>query len=205
MAGDETILRELAAQMAAAAQSLRFEHAAGLRDVSQSLSWLSDQLQRLRQVRQQYFFIYPVSDQRADTAAAKHSAQLWYLIHGGQVVRSLPAPHGKLQPPIGGSLWPALQPGLGVRMRGWCDKAGLPHCSSHGLRKAGAALAENGATEHQLMAIFGWSTIQEAEHHQSCTPKEDGRRRDAAAPQGQSLNKSFPLSRWVGFPPRRNA
>jgi hypothetical protein len=34
------------------------------------------------------------------------------------------------------------------------------------LRKAGAAIAaENGATEHQLMAIFGWQTIKEAERY----------------------------------------
>ena len=30
-------------------------------------------------------------------------------------------------------------------------------CSAHGLRKTGACIAaENGATEAQLMAIFGW-------------------------------------------------
>ncbi|MEX0745640.1 MAG: tyrosine-type recombinase/integrase [Phycisphaeraceae bacterium] len=56
--------------------------------------------------------------------------------------------------------------GFGNKMREWCNQAGLPHCSAHGLRKAGAALAaENGATEHQLMAIFGWRTIQEAERY----------------------------------------
>ena len=54
--------------------------------------------------------------------------------------------------------------GFGIRFRQWCDKAGLPHCSAHGLRKAGAAsAAENGATEHQLMAIFGSQNVQEAE------------------------------------------
>ena len=35
--------------------------------------------------------------------------------------------------------------------------------TAHGLRKAGAAIAaENGATERQLMAIFGWETMKEA-------------------------------------------
>jgi integrase len=43
-------------------------------------------------------------------------------------------------------------------------RQGLPHCSSHGLRKAGATIAaENGATAHQLMAIFGWNTVKQAE------------------------------------------
>ena len=47
-------------------------------------------------------------------------------------------------------------------MRRWCDEAGLPQCSMHGLRKAGAALAaENGATDDELMAIFGWVTKQQ--------------------------------------------
>lgn len=56
--------------------------------------------------------------------------------------------------------------GFGMRFREWCDKAGLPHCTAHGLRKAGAArAAENGATEHQLMAIFGWQPIHEAERY----------------------------------------
>jgi hypothetical protein len=40
-------------------------------------------------------------------------------------------------------------------MREWCNQAGLPHCSAHGLGKAGATLAaENGATLHQIMAIY---------------------------------------------------
>lgn len=49
--------------------------------------------------------------------------------------------------------------GLGNKMRDWCDEAGLFHCSTHGLRKAGATIAaENGATDDELMAIFGWTT-----------------------------------------------
>ncbi|WP_292113443.1 tyrosine-type recombinase/integrase [Mesorhizobium sp.] len=51
---------------------------------------------------------------------------------------------------------------LGNKMRDWCDQAGLPQCSLHGLRKAGATIAaENGATDEQLMAIFGWTTKQQ--------------------------------------------
>ena len=56
--------------------------------------------------------------------------------------------------------------GFGNKMRQWCDEAGLPHCSAHGLRKAGAALAaENGVSAHELMSIFGWLTIKEAERY----------------------------------------
>jgi integrase len=64
--------------------------------------------------------------------------------------------------------------GFGNKMRDWCDQAGLPHCSSHGLRKAGATIAaENGATAHQLMAIFGWNTVKQAELY---TRKADRKR-----------------------------
>lgn len=56
--------------------------------------------------------------------------------------------------------------GFGGKFRDWCDQAGLPQCSAHGLRKAAATLAaENGATSQQLMAIFGWLTLKEAEHY----------------------------------------
>ena len=44
-----------------------------------------------------------------------------------------------------------------------CVAAGLPHCTAHGLRKAGATFAaEQGATEHQLMAIYGWDSPKQA-------------------------------------------
>jgi integrase len=46
------------------------------------------------------------------------------------------------------------------------DQADLRHCSAHGLRKAGATIAaNNGATSRQLMAIFGWYTLKEAERY----------------------------------------
>ena len=56
--------------------------------------------------------------------------------------------------------------GFGNKMRRWCNAAGLTHCSAHGLRKASAVIAaENGATEDQLMAIFGWLTPKQAAHY----------------------------------------
>ena len=59
---------------------------------------------------------------------------------------------------------PFTSAGFGNKMRQWCDEAGLPHCSAHGLRKAGAAIAaENGATPHQLMSVFGWVSLKQAE------------------------------------------
>lgn len=59
---------------------------------------------------------------------------------------------------------PFTAAGFGNKFREWCDDAGLSHCSAHGCRKAGAKMAaENGATAHQLMAIFGWETLRQAE------------------------------------------
>jgi integrase len=53
--------------------------------------------------------------------------------------------------------------GFGNWFRDRCDEAALPKCTAHGLRKIGATMcAEKGATEHQLMAIFDWSTPQQA-------------------------------------------
>jgi integrase len=54
--------------------------------------------------------------------------------------------------------------GFGNWFRDRCNEAGLPQCTAHGLRKAGATrAAEAGATVHQLMAIFDWSSISQAE------------------------------------------
>ncbi|HEX9071024.1 MAG TPA: tyrosine-type recombinase/integrase, partial [Pseudolabrys sp.] len=56
--------------------------------------------------------------------------------------------------------------GFGNKFRDWCDQAGLHHCSAHGLRKAGATIAaNNGATSRQLMSMFGWETLKEAERY----------------------------------------
>jgi integrase len=64
--------------------------------------------------------------------------------------------------------------GFGNWFRRRCNEAGLPHCTAHGLRKAGATIAaDNGATAHQLMAIFGWTTLKQAELY---TKKADQKR-----------------------------
>ena len=53
--------------------------------------------------------------------------------------------------------------GFGNWFRERCDDAGLPHCSAHGLRKAGATIAaENGATDRQLMALYDWTSEKQA-------------------------------------------
>ena len=49
--------------------------------------------------------------------------------------------------------------GFGNKFQDWVKAAGLPvGLAAHGLRKA----ADNGATDRQLMALFGWETEKEA-------------------------------------------
>jgi integrase len=61
---------------------------------------------------------------------------------------------------------PFTAAGFGNRFRKWCDEAELPHCSAHGLRKAGAArLAELGATDREIMAINGHQTAKEVDRY----------------------------------------
>jgi integrase len=51
---------------------------------------------------------------------------------------------------------PFTDAGLGNRMRKWCDDAGLPHCSLHGLRKAvSRQIAESGASDAEGKAVTG--------------------------------------------------
>ncbi|MCU0904874.1 MAG: tyrosine-type recombinase/integrase [Tabrizicola sp.] len=63
--------------------------------------------------------------------------------------------------------------GLGNLMREWCDTAGLPECSAHGLRKACARrLAEAGATAHEIMAVTGHKTLAEVQRYTDTAVRE---------------------------------
>jgi site-specific recombinase XerD len=67
---------------------------------------------------------------------------------------------------------PYSRAGFGNWFRRRCRDAGLQNCSAHGLRKAAATIAaENGATAHQLMAIFGWTNIKEAQRYTEAADK----------------------------------
>jgi integrase len=123
--------------------------------------------------------------------AAEHMPQALQEIHGGRWLQYTQHKNRKKKPvtltlpilpeleevlaasPLGDLTWlvtafrkgftPA---GFGNWFRDQCNKAGLRHCSAHGLRKAGATIAaDNGASAHTLMMIFGWSTLKQAEHY----------------------------------------
>ena len=58
---------------------------------------------------------------------------------------------------------PHSDKGFGNWFKKRCRQAGFEDLSAHGLRKLGAQrCAEAGATEHQLMALFGWTNPQQA-------------------------------------------
>ena len=68
--------------------------------------------------------------------------------------------------------------GFGNKFKDWCRQADLPHCSAHGIRKAtSTALADSGATPHEIMAITGHQSLKEVERY----TKASNRRKTADA------------------------
>jgi integrase len=89
---------------------------------------------------------------------------------------------------------PFAPAGFGNKFRGWCDEAGLRHCSAHGLRKAAAArLAELGASEHEIMAVTGHRTSKEVTRYtRAARQKLLAGRAMARLTADQTANKSVP-------------
>jgi integrase len=76
---------------------------------------------------------------------------------------------------------PFTPAGFGGWFRRRCNEAALRGLSAHGLRKAAATrLANHGATAHELMAWFGWSTLREAERYTRAADREKLAHRAAA-------------------------
>lgn len=98
---------------------------------------------------------------------------------------------------------PFTAPGFGNWFKDRCREAGLEKCSAHGLRKAGATIAaENGATDAELMAIFGWSTVKMASEYRK---KADQRRLARNAMQLITLTRSEYLEVPLALPVGLNA
>jgi integrase len=67
---------------------------------------------------------------------------------------------------------PFTAAGFGGRMRAWCNEAGLPECSAHGLRKAlGRKLAEAGASERTIASMLGHADLREAQKYTEAANK----------------------------------
>jgi integrase len=82
---------------------------------------------------------------------------------------------------------------MGNWFRDVCVEAGVPG-RLHGLRKAGATIAANsGATAHQLMAMYGWRKLEEAELY----TREADRKRNAAV-AAEQIENAFSLTSKSG-------
>src|SRR3546814_15349251 len=66
---------------------------------------------------------------------------------------------------VGANGRPLTKESFGNEFKAACKAAGVPG-SAHGVRKIAATrAADNGATEAQLMAIFGWTDTNMAAHY----------------------------------------
>lgn len=74
----KTILQQLHGHMLDAGRQQQFERAARLRDDWQSLTWLTQRLQRLEQAKRELSLIYPVHHRRL--------GDIWYILKEGQPV-----------------------------------------------------------------------------------------------------------------------
>ncbi len=85
-------------------------------------------------------------------------------------------------------------------MRDWCDQAGLPRCSAHGLRKAAARrLAEAGCINQRIKAITGHTTDTEVARYTGAANQELLADQAMAAIGGSSANEPLAnLSNDVG-------
>lgn len=80
---------------------------------------------------------------------------------------------------------PFTAAGFGNHFREWCNDAGLPQCTSHGLRKAICRrLAEAGRTPMEIMAITGHKSLALVNHYTAARDQELLARRAMAAITG---------------------
>jgi integrase len=94
-------------------------------------------------------------------------------------------PCGDLAFIVGQNGRPMRKESFGNEFRNACRKAGVPG-SAHGVRKLAATrMANNGATEAQLMAVFGWNDSKMATHY-----TRTANRRRLAAQSIDMLNAS---------------
>lgn len=83
--------------------------------------------------------------------------------------------------------------GFGNAFRDWCNEAGLPHCSAHGLRKSICRrLAEAGCTAPQIAAISGHRSLKEVQRYIDAADRsrlaEAGMARLYQLPVGRNVN-----------------
>lgn len=69
---------------------------------------------------------------------------------------------------------PFTKEGFGNKMRDWCDQAGLPQCTAHGLRKAiTRRMAQQRSTDEEMMAVGGWRTASQLRTYTDSVDQEE--------------------------------
>lgn len=106
--------------------------------------------------------------------AAKNGADLW-LPMAPDLKRAIDA-----MPSVGINTYlineygrPYSKGGIGNKMREWCDEAGLPQCTAHGLRKTiGRRMAETGTSQQGMKAVGGWKKDEEVAIYSASAEQE---------------------------------
>ncbi|HZZ63762.1 MAG TPA: tyrosine-type recombinase/integrase [Roseiarcus sp.] len=81
---------------------------------------------------------------------------------------------------------PFTAAGFGNWFREKCDRVGLKECTAHGIRKIAAeTAAENGATEKEMMDIFGWTKSDLAAYY--------ARKANQKKIAGNAMHKMIPI------------
>lgn len=100
--------------------------------------------------------------QHKNRVASPHRIEIPILPELAEIIAATPGGNLTLVTSADGQ--PFTVESFGNWFRKCCRRAGLSGVPSHGLRKAGATrAAERGATSQQLMAVFGWKSLTEAE------------------------------------------
>jgi integrase len=88
--------------------------------------------------------------------------------------------------------------GFGNKMRDWCDQAGLPECSSHGLRKLLLIrLAELGLNTETIMAISGHKNRAEVDTYVAAFNRKKMAAMGMAAVEAAATNSEQRLSKTI--------
>ena len=113
-------------------------------------------------------------------------------------------PVGEMTFIVGAAGKPMTKESFGTIFREWCDVAGVSK-SAHGVRKAATADAQDGYSDAELDAKFGWTGRKMAAHYTRAVNRE--RLSIAAAARVNREHKSRPMADGAGLKgkkPNRN-
>jgi integrase len=126
----------------AGACTFAVHRAAPLRRCTHGRQHVRDGLLHVKQDKTGAELFIPIHAELQQIIAASSVGQMTFLV----------TEFGKPFSSVGFSNW----------FRKQCDKAGLPECTSHGLRKACARrLADAGCSQHEIAAITGHASLKE--------------------------------------------